>query len=201
MDWEKGVGCVCVFTGHSKLTAYHARWRSGTHSGRRRAGNLWRLLAILGILEISFLLFCKTHMKFKTFFLGCNVMEQSFESSIIVVVMYLYSMYEPYRCLWDLVSIPFKICQKGSTLPKKAGLRREANLTPPAIWDLSWLLTIGLISDSPLTATNSVKSGNHRQPPPYIQFSHILVPKSKSHQQNGPMKLRVLPSTILIWLA
>ena len=59
------------------------------------------------------------------------------------------------------MSIPFKICQKGSALPKKAGLRREANLTPPAIWDLTWLLTIGLISDSPLTATNSVESGRH----------------------------------------
>ena len=59
------------------------------------------------------------------------------------------------------MSIPFKICQKGSALPKKAGLRREANLTPPAIWDLTWLLTIGLISDSPLTATNSVDSKRH----------------------------------------
>ena len=59
------------------------------------------------------------------------------------------------------MSMPCKICQKGSALPKKAGLRREANLTPPAIWDLTWLLTIGLISDSPLTATNSVESGRH----------------------------------------
>ena len=59
------------------------------------------------------------------------------------------------------MSMPCKICQKGSALPKKAGLRREANLTPPAIWDLTWLLTIGLISDSPLTATNSVDSGRH----------------------------------------
>ena len=59
------------------------------------------------------------------------------------------------------MSIPFKICQKGSALLKKAGLRREAILTPPTIWDLTWLLTIGLISDSPLTATNSVESGHY----------------------------------------
>ena len=55
--------------------------------------------------------------------------------------------------------MPFKICQKGSVLPKKAGLRREANLTPPAIWDLTWSLTIGLISDFPLTTTLSVDFG------------------------------------------
>ena len=59
------------------------------------------------------------------------------------------------------MSIPFKICQKGSALPKKVELRREAILTPPAIWDLTLLLTIGLISDSPLTASNSVESGRH----------------------------------------
>ena len=47
LDWEKGVRCVCVFTGHSKLTVYHAWWRRGTHSWRRRTWNLWRLLAIL----------------------------------------------------------------------------------------------------------------------------------------------------------
>ena len=66
------------------------------------------------------------------------------------------------------MSIPFKICQKGSALPKKAGLRREANSTPPAIWDLTWLLTIGLISDSPLTAANSVDSERHTSLHPHI---------------------------------
>ncbi|GMQ09850.1 hypothetical protein CsSME_00053090 [Camellia sinensis var. sinensis] len=39
-----------------------------------------------------------------------------------------------------------QICQKGGALPKKAGLRREANLTPLVIWDLTRLLAIGLIS-------------------------------------------------------
>ena len=57
--------------------------------------------------------------------------------------------------------LPFKICQMGSAVPKKVGLRREAILTPPAIWDLTWLLTIGLRCDSPVTATNSVDSGRH----------------------------------------
>lgn len=55
--------------------------------------------------------------------------------------------------------MPLKICQKGSALPKKAGLRREANLTPSAIWDLTWLLAIGFISDFPLTTTLSVDFG------------------------------------------
>ena len=59
------------------------------------------------------------------------------------------------------MSMPCMICQKGSALPKNAGLRREAILTPPAIWDLTWLLAIGLTSDSSLTTIYSVESERH----------------------------------------
>ena len=73
----------------------------------------------------------------------------------IFICMNLIVAYET-LCQYLLRSV-----KKGSALPKNAGLRREANLTPLAIWDLTWLLPIEFISDSPLTATSSVESGHH----------------------------------------